>query len=88
VNDSTSLSSRPERTRISCHADTLAPVVRRFQLFIALSRFELKNRAGFALRCERPELFAWSSASLEMELDAAPPELKPAHLQDKAFSRV
>jgi putative transposase len=26
---------------------------------------------------ERPELFAWSSASLRMELDAPPPGLKP-----------
>ena len=26
---------------------------------------------------ERPELFAWSSASLGMELDAPPPGLKP-----------
>jgi putative transposase len=26
---------------------------------------------------ERPELFAWSSASLKMELDAPPPGLKP-----------
>ena len=31
-------------------------------------------RAGL---CERPELFAWSSASLGMELDAPPPGLKP-----------
>jgi putative transposase len=31
-------------------------------------------RAGL---CERPELFAWSSASLTMELDAPPPGLKP-----------
>jgi putative transposase len=31
-------------------------------------------RAGLS---ERPELFAWSSASLGMELDAPPPGLKP-----------
>jgi putative transposase len=31
-------------------------------------------RAGLS---ERPELFAWSSASLRMELDAPPPGLKP-----------
>jgi putative transposase len=31
-------------------------------------------RAGLS---ERPELFAWSSASVGMELDAAPPGLKP-----------
>jgi putative transposase len=32
-------------------------------------------RAGLS---ERPELFAWSSASLGMELDAPPPGLKPS----------
>ena len=31
-------------------------------------------RAGLS---ERPELYAWSSASLGMELDAPPPGLKP-----------
>jgi putative transposase len=31
-------------------------------------------RAGLS---ERPELFAWSSASVRMELDAPPPGLKP-----------
>ena len=31
-------------------------------------------RAGLS---ERPELFAWSSATLRMELDAPPPGLKP-----------
>ena len=31
-------------------------------------------RAGLS---ERPELFAWSSASLRMELDPPPPGLKP-----------
>ena len=31
-------------------------------------------RAGLS---ERPELFAWSSASLGLELDAPPPGLKP-----------
>src|SRR5580704_8392769 len=32
---------------------------------------------GEARLAERPELFAWSSASLRMELDAPPPGLKP-----------
>src|SRR5450432_3149499 len=35
-----------------------------------------ENPVGAGLS-ERPELFAWSSASLRMELDAPPPGLKP-----------
>ncbi len=35
-------------------------------------------RAGLS---ERPDLFAWSSPSLGMELDTPPPGLKPIQLQ-------
>ena len=42
-------------------------------------------RAGLS---ERPELFAWSSASLGMELDAPATRAKALNLHTGAFSRV